>query len=162
MKPYLSRQLRSQKGSALLVSLVMIFMLSIMGISAMRGSNLEQRMAVNSIHAAKCAQLAESSTEIVLNRNANLRTAYNQLPENPGDVRPPAELTTNLQDSTEVVSTVDLQYMGEGPVLGASMGEGTDSFVALRFEATGHTTVDAANTECNVRQGAYQKAPATP
>jgi len=52
---------KSQRGGALLVAMVMIFMLSIMGISVMRSSTLEHRMAVNAIRTAATFQAAESA-----------------------------------------------------------------------------------------------------
>lgn len=151
----------SQRGGALLVSLVMIFMLSIMGISAIRGSNLEQRMAVNSIHASKCSQIAESSTELALNDESNLTAAYNLQPAVAGNPKPNYSISTDLQDAAAVVSRAKLKYLGHGAALGASLGIGSQNFVALRYEANGNATIDAAKANCNVKQGAYQIAPET-
>jgi len=39
-----------QRGAALLVALVMIFMMTVLGLTAMRESSLEKRMTTNSVH----------------------------------------------------------------------------------------------------------------
>ena len=62
-------------GAALLVAMVLIFMLSIMGVSVMRSSAIEKRMATNAAQSTTTLYAAESVTEQMLNSSAVLRDA---------------------------------------------------------------------------------------
>jgi len=152
----------AQRGGALLVSMIMVFMLSIMGISAMRGSSLEKRMATNSIQTAITFQGAESTGEEALNDNANLQEAF-EIADiagiNNGDedslISVPVDV--DLKQDIGMVSSADLIYVGQGLATGFSGGVG--NFVALRFESHGNAEVDAIKASASVIQGAYRIAP---
>lgn len=141
---------RRQRGGALMVAMVMIFMLSIMGVSAMRGSSLEQRMAANSIMTSNTFQAAESATEIVLNDPNQMVAAYMG-----GSVT----LDTSGHAPESMDSEVTLTYTGDGPAPGYSAGAGQALFRALRFVAEGSANIDAASANSTVRQGAYRVVP---
>ncbi len=152
-----------QNGAALLVALVMIFMLSIMGISSMRGSTLERRMASNSIQTATTFQGAESTSELVLNDPDNLTRAFevsnlNTLiaQDSDGEITP-VELEVDLKQGIGLESTAQLRYVGESYAEGYS----SNTFVALRFEVKGSSTAEAIRSKARVTQGAYRIAPGT-
>ncbi len=147
-----------QRGTALLVALVMIFMLSIMGISAMRGSTLERQMASNSIQAATTFQAAESSTEIALNNSINLTNAW--MAQDPLTVEGSIDVAVDLQQNINMVHDVQLVFVGDGPAPNASMGVGSTNFMALRYESRGTASIDAVNSSSTVVQGAYRIVPA--
>lgn len=145
---------KSQRGGALLVAMVMIFMLSIMGISVMRSSTLEHRMAVNAIRTAATFQAAESASNLALNSAANLQAAYAEgLNSSFIVIAPPVDTSIGLDS----VST--LSYAGEVPIEGFSAGIG-NNFEALVFVATGISTMENAGTQSTVEQGAYRIVPA--
>jgi len=151
-----NRYRSSERGTALMVALVMIFMLSIMGISAMRSSTLESRMAANSIQASSAFQAAESSTEIMLNDPANINAAWaDQV----------AGVTLNTTDELDgaaisMDSNVTLRYVGKGPAPGFSLGLGSNNFSSLRFQSNGTGSIDAVRASSQVEQGAYRIVPA--
>ena len=156
----------AQRGGALLVSMIMIFMLSIMGISAMRGSSLEKRMATNSIQTAITFQGAESTGEEALNNNVNLQNAFEiadiaGIDSGDRDSLIPVPVDVDLKQNIGMVSTADLIYVGQGLASGFSGGVGGANFVALRFEAHGIAEVDAVKASAGVVQGAYRIAPGT-
>jgi len=157
----------AQRGGALLVAMIMVFMLSVMGISAMRGSTLEKRMATNSIQTAITFQGAESTGEEALNNENNLRTAWEQA-DIPGidagdeEALSEVELTIDLKQDIGMTSTAKLVYVGKGFAGGFSTGSGGSNFVALRFESEGNAEVDAINATAGVVQGAYRIVPAMP
>ena len=144
----------SQRGTALVVAMVMIFMLTIMGISAMRGSSLEHQMATNAVQAGVSFQAAESSTDLVLNDTTKLNEVRQQTNNS-------KDYVTDLKLGIDgMVSEVTLRYVGYGPALGASTSvRGGSSFRALRFEAKGTASIDAVRSHATVLQGAYRKAP---
>ena len=103
---------RSQRGTALVVAMLIIFMLTIMGMSAMRGSSLEHQMATNAVHAAVSFQAAESSTDLVLNDTTKLNEVRQESSKSKNYV-------TDLKLGIDgMVSGVTLRYVGDGPGTG--------------------------------------------
>lgn len=154
------QQANNQDGGALLVAMIMIFMLSIMGVSSMRGSTLERRMATNSIQTATAFQAAESASEIALNDEDNMTTALNNTVAsdvNSGILTDDAviEIAADLQQDIGLDSKSQLRYLGDGPAYGYST-----NFIAYRFEVIGRAEIDAVRADAQVTQGAYRIAPA--
>lgn len=135
-----------------MVALVLIFMLSVMGMSAMRESTLEKRMATNSVHKASTLQAAESATEITLSDADNLSAAFTS-PSTGVQITLPSSINTELQ--TAAVAT----YVGSGPPVGFSLGSG-GGFQALRFVVRGNANIDSVQSTAQVAQGAYRTVPA--
>ena len=155
---------RAERGGALLVAMILIFLLSVMGISSMRGSTLERQMATNSIQTATTFQAAESTSEMVLNNEANLTAAINianVAAVNNGQLSDSAVIPVevDLQQNIGLESTARLQYVGDGPAYGYSAGIGSSNFVAYRFEVIATAKVDAVRSQAEVTQGAYRIAP---
>ena len=154
----------AQRGGALLVAMIMIFMLSIMGISAMRGSSLEKRMATNSVQTAITFQGAESTGEEALNDNENLQDAF-EIADiagiNAGNEKAlmPVPVDVDLKQDIGMDSSADLVYVGQGLAPGFGAGVGGANFVALRFESRGSAEVEAIRAPASVVQGAYRIAP---
>ncbi|MBI5266508.1 MAG: hypothetical protein HY851_04665, partial [candidate division Zixibacteria bacterium] len=72
--------IRSQKGSALLVSLLLIGLLSLLGIMATDNSNTEMTLAYNETNHSSAFYVAEAGAKrafIALNDNYTWRTGYN-------------------------------------------------------------------------------------
>lgn len=146
------------------MAMILIFMLSIMGVSSMQGSTLERRMASNSIQTATTFQGAESTTEIALNDAANLTQAINIADfeaVNNGELNSSQNINfdVNLLQSIDMDSDVAVQYIGYGPAYGYSAGEGSNNFLAYRFVVEGNATVDSIRADKQVVQGAYRIAP---
>jgi len=148
------RKARLQHGGALFVTLVMLFMLSIMGITAMRGSTLDHQMATNSVQARDVFQAAESSNEIVLNKRNNL-TAASQSAS--GKIY----VETEIRPDIGMSSAVTLRFVGTGNAPGASLNaaQGANSFDAYRYVAEGVASVESIRTSRQIDQGAYVTAP---
>ena len=146
MSPYPPR---TQRGAALLVAMVMIFMLSIMGVSVMRSSSLEKRMATNAVQASATLQAAESVTEQMLNDSVVLQQAASNIL----DIVPVT--TTAVRDDVTVETTAEIVYIGDGPAFGFS-----SDFMTLRLIAQGDSQLPAARTRSIIRQGAARVVPA--
>lgn len=152
--PNTSPIMQLQRGGALMVALVLIFMLSVMGMSAMRESTLEKRMATNSVHKASTLQAAESATEITLNDPDNLSAAFTSASTGGtgANVPLPPNINTELQTSARIF------FAGSGPPIGFSLGSGA-GFQALRFVVRGNASIDAVQSNSQVAQGANRTVP---
>lgn len=155
MNHFYSNARQRQSGTALLVALIMIFMISVMGISAMRSSTLESRMAANAIQTANAFQAAESSTEILLNDHTNLEAALADMDNGYG-----FQTEDELNGSAiSLDSRADTLFVGYGAAPGWSLGESSTGFAAIRFRTTGTGTITAVRANSVVEQGAFRIAP---
>lgn len=141
-----------QRGVALLVVMILLFVLSVTGVYAMRDAGLERRMAANAAFAEAAFQAAESATEVVLNDSANLSAAWGA----PGNT---VHSAPDVKVSDDFSIEADLTYLGEGPAPGYSLGQTGNGFVSLRYDVRGAAAIDALNAGKAVRQGAYRIAP---
>ena len=146
----------SQRGGALLVAMIMIFMLSVMGVSVMRSSTLEKRMAINAIQSSTTFQAAESAADLALNDPGNLTFAHGLGTEDAPVVLPIPAVRTDIG----LESSSTLKYMGAGVAEGFSFGEGSSNFVSLRFIARGVSAIESVRSQSSVEQGAYRVVPA--
>ncbi|MFK7995331.1 MAG: PilX N-terminal domain-containing pilus assembly protein [Granulosicoccus sp.] len=143
---------RNQLGSALLVAMVMIFMLSLMGVSAMRGSTLEKRMAINAIQSSATFQAAESASELALNTPANLSNAYQQGMN--------TELFLEIDEVHENIgmeSASVLEYVGDN---GLPAGFSVGIVASVIYVSSGVSAIPAVRSQSTVEQGAYRVVPA--
>ncbi len=152
---YAQKRTSREQGAALLISLVMIFLLALMGVSSMRSASLERQMVGNAVQARDVFQAAESSNEHALNSSKNLTDVFNS---------PDKYLVfdTDVRSDIGLESQVTLRYVGEGNATGASLNamQGSNSFDALRFVAEGVATVDAIGASRRIDQGATRTVPA--
>lgn len=151
----------TQRGGALLVALILIFMLSVMGVSSMRGSTLEKRMATNSIQTATTFQAAESMNEVAINNTSNLNTALNsadvqRVRDGFLDEASKVKIEYDLQQAIDVSNEATVEYVGVGQAFGFS----ADAFVSYRYYIESAASVDSVRSSGQVTQGAYRIAPA--
>lgn len=137
-----------QRGSALLVSMILLFVITIMGVSVMQSSTLEHRMATNAIEAKAVFQSAESVTEAALNDDAHITAAFN------AGIGEGTEVRLTLGQDSALNSTAELTYLGNTLVPGSSIGV----FEGLRFEAVG--TGEREDSGAEIIQGAVREVPA--
>ena len=149
---------RSQNGAALMVALVLIFMISIMGISVMRNSSLEHRMASNSIQSSIVFQAAESVIEQTLNNPASLTAAYNAIGVDcqGQTIDWESELSGNDIHGLETNAQIRFTRTALAP------GYSSDKFVALYFETLGASQIPSARAESAVIRGASRIVPVGP
>lgn len=144
-------RIQHQRGSALLVSMILLFVISIMGVSVMQSSTLEHRMATNSIEAKAVFQSAESATEAALNDDGNITDAFNAGVGNTVSI----DVDLKQGQSTAITSSAELTFLGSTLAQGSSIG----IFEGLRFEAVG-TGTRGGNSNKSVTQGALRVVPA--
>lgn len=146
------KYIKSERGGALLVAMVMIFMLSIMGVSVMRSSTLEHRMAVNAIRTAATFQAAESASNLAINSHVHM-TAAEQMGINGRFIVSTESVNPDLDN---LASNSSLSFTAE-----ASLPEGFSGgeFEALYFVATGVSSMTLSGTQSTIEQGAYRIVP---
>ncbi len=150
---YIKKCSRAEHGGALLVSIIMIFMMSILGVSTMRGSTIERRMADNSIITNKNFQIAESSTELSLNEINNLADAING--------GQPLQVDTEVyKNTTAITSWAELTFVGRGFQEGTSFGDGNPgTFDSGRFVSRGNSESASVRASSEIHQGASHTIP---
>ncbi|MGQ7844114.1 pilus assembly PilX family protein [Granulosicoccus sp. 3-233] len=132
-----------QQGSVLMVTMIMIFMLSILGVSAMRGASLEGQLASNAIHKEVTFQAAESASDAVLAINGKLESIIcNDTDETLSQ--------NNLGQSAQQVTEAVLEYGGRAAAMGYSLGGPVS---ARRFVVTGTSSLPDVHTSTTIAQG---------
>ncbi len=161
---------RRQRGAILIVALLILLVMTIIGVSAMRTTTLDERIAANTQYKTTTFQAAESA----LAAASRFDVVDKCLTANcvPCEIDPSKPFT-----GTEVVSTGDLQLAaGEGPVtasakmcdagelplLGSSIGVGSGAAVVLRaFDIRAESRFEGTNAESVHNQRVGRVAPRT-
>ena len=143
-----------ESGAALLVAMIMIFLLSLLGVSSMRSSTLEQRMTVNSILAGDVLQAAESANEAILN-DWTVLTGVDGAPGKRLVVDSP------LGAGSLFASRAEIAHVGDGNGIGVSLDAslGSNSFDEVRYIVRGDASIDEVRANRRVEQGAIRQAP---
>jgi hypothetical protein len=143
MKSVNSLATQRQSGAALLVSLVFIFMMTVIGISAMKGATLEGQLANNAIQKEMTLQAAEAASNARLNEPNSLEDSI--------CIEDPIGLAYgNLKQSDEQATDSEVEYGGRANPVGYSLG---GPIGARRFVVTGTSAIDSINTSSRVSQG---------
>ena len=140
MKLYPARQ----DGAVLMIAMIMIFILSILGVAAMRGASLEGQLASNSVHKEITFQAAESASDSVFSTDGKLESMI---------CKDEAEtLSQNVlgQSSDQITDSV-LEYGGQTLILGNSVN---GPITNRRFVVTGTSSLPGVHTSTTIVQGA--------
>ena len=137
-----------QRGAVLIVSLILLVVMTLLGVSSMNSTSLEEKMAANSQVTTRAFQTAETGLSIAFNDN----NAYDLS----GSYDPASSTVSTTSD------TVDLEgdFKGWSPPPSGSLYSAT-SFQAAHFEFTSLGSVGGGGNRVSttLRGGAYQIAP---
>ncbi len=133
----------NEDGAALLVSMLFIFMITVIGISAMKDATLEGQLANNAIQKELTLQAAEAASNVLFN---NENKVVNSICEE----NPVWEPQVQLQQSSEQVTRARVEYGGRANPVGYSLG---GPIGARRFVVTGDSKIDSVSTGSRVSQG---------
>ncbi len=132
----------NQQGAALIVAMVLIFLLSVLGLTSMRSSTLETRLVGNALEKDLTFQAADSASEISLDdEDALIAIACTDNP---------LETTVTEMSNNVVDATASLSYAGQSPAIGFSLDSNVSNF---RFTSTGTATLVESGTSTSVTQG---------
>ncbi len=172
----LARSRSKQSGVALVVGLFLLLIMTIIGLTAIRMTTQQSRMAANYQFQSLAFQGAESTVRRVIG-------------EVRGEIAPPAGVTTSIMvtaisapgatnadgscnpNHTAAVATsrpfasnnitggATLRYACQAPAPGYSMGIGAGSIVAHRFEVLATSSVANVNVTAEHQQGVQRVGP---
>ncbi len=134
---------KRESGSVLMVAMIMIFMLSILGASSMRGASLEGQLASNAVHKEITFQAAESASDAVLAIEGKLESIICSDTDEQFDQNP-------LGQSSDQITGSVLEYGGRAAAMGYSLGGPVG---ARRFIVTGSSSLPGVHTSTTIVQG---------
>ncbi|MFQ5469238.1 MAG: PilX N-terminal domain-containing pilus assembly protein [Gammaproteobacteria bacterium] len=129
--------IKRQNGSALVISLLILVVMTILGVTSMSSTSLEENMAANSQNSHVAFQAAESAINAAITANVGFiaDTAIN-----------PPQAQYSFGSST--ISTSSIAYQGTSIKEGASIGK----LVSHQFEITGNGLINGAKaTRTNIQ-----------
>ncbi len=153
---------QSQRGAALAVGLFMLLMLTIIGLTAVRSTTQQGRMASNFQFQNSAFQAAEGAIRGLV---AEMR---GELPQPAGvtvnvlvDAIDPstANPTRSYTLGTNITSQATVQYIGQAPAPGYSMGVGKGAIVAHRFAITATGAQTNTSAQAQHQQGVQRVGP---
>ncbi len=150
-----------QQGVALAISLLLLVAMTIIGVSTLTGTRLNEQIASNAQQKAITFEAAESSISTVWNAE-DMMSAVEAFPDTPYD-NPAAveriDLTPELSDkfdqdhagtiSVDIVADVNIKYCGEsGLPEGSSLSadESKLQMVGLLFDINGNAAISNSKT----------------
>jgi len=145
---------KKQKGAVLVVSLIILLVMTLIALSGMKTSMMQEKMAANAQNMNKTFQAAESAvgalTSTIMSGNSTiLSTALTA-----EDGFAPA--TSYSVGDSHIDSTVQVEYKGEVIATGGnsiSADEDTTTLKGYRFEIIGTGAISGANAQTQVFQG---------
>lgn len=145
----------AERGIALVVSLVMLVVLTLLAVVGMSASTLELTMAGNAQHQENAFEAAEAVVEVEMRRNdiAPL-AAPGQLPAIPANT---GRRFTDAGGIVQATGTGTTWYRRTSPATGWELGGGT-KFQAYHFDSIGDGTAPRGAADQHV-QGYYVVGP---
>ena len=170
MKPI---RIQRQKGAVLFVSLMMLIVMSIIGVTAISGTSMEERMAHNFQHTALSFQATESAIQSIINAgdpggagefenpfyNVNADPLVSSLSAGINVATPKITLDMdpdNLLGSATLLTDSVVTFRGTTNCPGASYG----TLVCINFTVAVKGKIAATSTEVGHTQGITRPAPA--
>ncbi|MEE9333386.1 MAG: PilX N-terminal domain-containing pilus assembly protein [Granulosicoccaceae bacterium] len=132
-----------QEGAALMISLIFIFMITVIGITAMKDATLEGQLANNAIQKEMTLQAAEAASNVLFNDEDSLIDSV-------CDDNPLWEPQAQLQQTAEQTTRARVEYSGRANPIGYSLG---GPIGAKLFVVTGDSRIDSVSTGSRVSQG---------
>lgn len=136
-----------QEGAALIVSIAIIFVISILSVSSMRESTLEGQLAANAFQKEITFQSAESASDIVLAIEDSSQSMAVESFICKDDEK---FLMDDLSVPDVQNTSVTVGYAGQALVTGWSLGGPVGG---RRFVVTGKSELPGANTTTQISQG---------
>ena len=133
---------RRESGAALVVALILVLVSTLMGVSAMQVSDVENKLVNNNKFRQVAFRAAEAASEQLFTMN-NLITLAN-------DTTATVESTSSVDGRVTVAAS--LRPFGEGPAAGYSLG-GQNGFSSMKFVSNATATLAAVDSSSTVVQG---------
>ena len=146
-----SAAINGERGAVLIVSTIFLMVLTVISISALDASLLEEKMAANSMFKQMTFQAVESVVNDALSDTTILATAIDS-----GNMVQHTVSMTN----TAIVTNADITYQGQGLPVGFSLGQNEGAYSAFRFGAEGSASIAGTSAQTETSQGVTVVGPA--
>lgn len=142
--------IKQQSGAVLIISLLMLVVLTLLGVTAMSSSTMGEKMSANNMNYNAAFHASESAVEAALDDASSLAQAINSAA--------PVTITVDLGDPN-ISTSADVTYLGSGIALGFSLGQNSSSFSSYRFDATGTAIKNNVGAKTITSQGVHRVGP---
>lgn len=140
--------IKNQQGAALFVSLMFLFLMTIIGLNALNTSTGDERMALNTQHQQQVFHAAESAINVAKRDTTTLETA----------ITTGTSAAIAYSGQSDVTASAQAAYVGCG-LPGAGFGLGAGGFVTHEFGITGNASLGASSAQATHLQGVNLLAP---
>lgn len=147
----------NQSGAALIISLVILLVITVIGLASMNTSILQERMSANAQNARQAFFAAEAASQDLFRKlepmdsnSTEWRLALDALD---AGIRVSTTPLTYSGVGSDKVATAELQYLGEANLIeGHSFGENMETF-RQRYEIIGDASVTGSGARSLVIRG---------
>ena len=147
---------RQQQGAALILSLIILLVLSVIGLSSMNTSMLQERMSANAQNAQQAFFAAEAAGQDYSRKLEPMNSTADEwkhvltvMDDGIREATTPVGYT-KLGSAKE--ATAELRYLGEARAEGFSLGEDIETF-RHRYEIIGNATITGTGAQSTVIRG---------
>lgn len=145
-----------QKGAALIISLIVLLVLTLIGVAGMNTSVMQERMAVNSQNSNRAFQAAESTVSALTNQlYANDLTLLRESMQGATGLSSVVNVTT-LDSANGISGNYQARFLGEIIITsGSSMNadESSSQLKGYRYELIGEASMANTGAEARVFKG---------
>lgn len=146
----------AQRGAALIISLIVLLVLTLIGVAGMNTSVMQERMAVNAQNSNRAFQAAESTVSALTNQlYANDLSLLRESMQNSSGES--SKVTVNNLDSGNgITGTYQARFLGEIIITsGSSMdaNESSSQLKGYRYELIGEAAMANTGAEARVFKG---------
>lgn len=139
-----------QQGAVLLISLIVLVVMTVLGISLVSNSTIEERISANHMNEQLTLHASESATEIMVDDTDTLAAALVS----------PTPITVSVDvGNSAIVASAELSYNGAANPSGWSMGVNQGTFMAHTIKTVGTATKANANATTTTAQGISRLGP---
>lgn len=136
-----------QRGAVLVIGLLILLVMTLLGVTAMSTSTMQERMSANGMNVSIAFQAAESAVVAAMSNLVTVKAAM-------GSTAAVAGPTVTYGSGTQAaVGNSQVTYIGESIPDGTSLGIGTTGVTAHQFTVLSQSTVAAANAQSATNQG---------
>jgi len=136
-----------QHGAVLVIGLLILLVLTLLGVTSMSTSTMEERMSSNSMNANFAFQMAETAVTSAMKNLTTVVTAMNSANAVSGPT------VTYGSGNLAATGNSQVTYVGEGVAEGFSIGLTQGTYAAHHFQVQATGTVTAANATSATDQG---------
>lgn len=145
-----------QRGAALIISLIVLLVLTLIGVAGMNTSVMQERMAVNSQNSNRAFQAAESTVSALTNKlYANDLSLLRESMQNSSGESSKVTVT-NLDSGNGITGTYQARFLGKVIVTSGTSIDGNESSNQLegyRYELIGEASMANTGAEARVFKG---------